>query len=134
MSQSSIESAPLTASGNTGNANSTKSGTLAVAGISGVLASVCCIGPLVLVSIGLGGAAAGVVAAFEPLRPVFIVIAFAALAFAGWKIYRHPVAACAPGIACAVPQTDRIYKTVFWIVAAIVIALITFPYYAALFY
>jgi mercuric ion transport protein len=134
MMQSTVESAPLTASGNTGNANAAKSGTLAVAGISGAFASVCCIGPLVLVSIGLGGAAAGVVAAFEPLRPVFIVIAFAALASAGWKIYRRPVAACASGIACIAPQRDQIYRTVFWVVAAAVIALLAVPYYLPLFY
>lgn len=134
MPQSSIESAPLPVSSNTGIANATKSGTLAVAGISGVLASACCIGPLVLASVGLGSIAAGIVATFEPLRPVFIVIAFAALAFAGWKIHRRPVAECELGAACALPRTDRIHKTVFWIVAAMVLALITFPYYVALFY
>jgi mercuric ion transport protein len=134
MMQSRVDSAPPTPGGNAGTSNTAKSGTLAVAGISGVLASVCCIGPLVLVSIGLSGAAAGIVATFEPLRPVFIVIAFAALAFAGWRIYRGPVAACAPGIACDAPQRNQIYKTVFWGVAAIVLALISFPYYAALLY
>lgn len=134
MSQSNIESAPLPANNNAGNENAKKSGTLAVAGISGVLASACCIGPLVLASIGLGSIAAGIVATFEPWRPVFIVVAFAALGFAWWKIYHRPVAACAPGIACALPQTDRIYKTVFWVVAVFVLALITFPYYVAFFY
>jgi len=113
MSQFKTESAPLAANENTGDANGVKSGTLAAAGIFGVLASACCIGPLVLVSIGLSGAAGGLVAAFTPLRPVFIVIALAALAFAGWKIYRRPVAECGPGSACAVPQTARIHKTVF---------------------
>jgi len=134
LSQSSIESARLPASGNTGNTNGTKSGTLAVAGVAGVLASACCIGPLVLAAIGLGSIAASVVAAFEPLRPVFIAIALAALGFAWWKIYRRPVAACASGIACAAPRTDRIYKTVFWVVAAIVLTLLAFPYYIPLFY
>lgn len=119
----------------TGNTNDgTESGTLAIAGIAGVLASACCIGPLVLASIGFGSIAAGVVATFEPLRPVFIVIALAALAIAGWKIYRRPVAECEPGTACAVPQSVRIYKIVFWVVAAIVLVLVTFPYYVALFY
>ena len=132
MSQSRIDPALLPASGNTGNTNETRSGTLAVAGIAGVLASACCIGPLVLAAIGLGTIAAGVVAVFEPLRPVFIAIALAALGFAGWKIYRRPVA-CEPGTACALPQTDRIYRTVFWVIAVIVIALITFPYYIVLF-
>ena len=134
MSQSRVNSAPMPASADANMANGTKSGTLALAGIAGVLASACCIGPLVLVSIGLGGAAAGIVATFEPLRPVFIAIALAALAFAGWKIYRRPVEVCEPGAACAVPQTNRSYKIVFWVVAVIVLLLLTFPYYIALFY
>lgn len=134
MSQSNIESAPLPASGNAGNANAAKSGTLAVAGVFGMLASACCVGPLVLASIGLGSIAAGIVATFEPLRPVFIAVAFAALGFAWWKVYRRPVAECEPGAACGVPQTDRTYKTAFWVVTVIVLTLITFPYYAALFY
>ena len=107
---------------------------LAVSGISGLLASACCIGPLALASIGLGSLAGGMVAVFEPLRPVFVVIAFAALGFAGWKIYRRPVAACESGAACGRPYADRRYKTMFWIIALIVLALITFPYYVVLFY
>ena len=134
MSQSKVEAAPLPSSADGDQANGAKSGMLTVAGIAGVFASACCIGPLVLVSIGLGGAAAGIVATFEPLRPVFIAIALAALVFAGWKTYRRPVGVCEPGAACAVPQTNRIYKTVFWVVAAIVLLLLTFPYYIAFFY
>lgn len=111
------------------NPMATKSGTLALAGIAGVLASVCCVGPLVLASVGLSSIVAGVVALFEPLRAVFIVIALAALGFVGWKIYRRPIVSCEPGIACALPQTRQIYKIVFWITALVVFALITFPYY-----
>lgn len=128
-----VESAVLPVNPDSDKADGTKSGTLAVAGVSGLLASACCVGPLALASVGLGGIAAGVVAIFEPVRPVFVVIALAALGFAGWKIYRRPVVVCEPGTVCAVPQTDRTYKIVFRVVAAIVLALITFPYYVAFF-
>lgn len=134
MSQSRIDSELLPASGNTDGTSETRSGTLAVAGIAGMLASACCIGPLVLASIGLASITAGIVAVLEPLRPVFIVIALSALGFGGWKVYRHPVVACEPGSRCALPQRDRIYRTIFWVVAVIVLALIAFPYYIALFY
>ena len=134
MSQSKAEIAALPASGNTDDTTARKSGSLAVAGIAGVLASACCIGPLVLAAIGLGTIAAGIVAVFEPLRPVFILIAVTALAFAGWRIYRRPVAACEPGIVFAAPRTDRTYRIMFWVIVLIVLALITFPYYIALFY
>ena len=134
MSQLNVESAALPVGPDADKGNGRKSGALAVAGVAGAFASVCCIGPLVLVSIGLGGASAGIVAAFEPLRPVFIVIALAALAFAGWKIYRRPVEVYEPGAACAVPQTKLSYEIVFWVVATFVLLLLTFPYYIALFY
>ena len=72
MSQTKVGVAPLPVSGNGGNTSEeNKSGTLAIAGIAGVLASACCIGPLVLASIGLGSITAGAVAMFEPLRPAF---------------------------------------------------------------
>jgi mercuric ion transport protein len=103
-----------------------------VASIAGLLASACCIGPFVLASIGLGAVAGGIMAVLEPLRPGFIVIALAALGFAGWKIHRRPVGECEAGTVCAVPQSDRTYRTVFWIVAAIVLALLAFPYYLPL--
>ena len=134
MSQSRLEIASLPASGNTENAGENKkSGSLAIAGIAGVFASACCLGPLVLASIGLGGITAGVVAMFEPLRPVFIAVALAALGFAGWNIYRRPAQTCAPGAACDVPRSVHLYKIAFWIVAIITLALLGFPYYAALF-
>lgn len=134
MSQTKAGVAPLPASGNAGNTGEEKkSGTLAIAGIAGVLASACCIGPLVLASIGLGSITAGVVAMFAPLRPAFIIIALAALGFAGWRIYRRPAQACEPGSACAVPLSGRLYKIAFWVVAVITLALLGFPYYAALF-
>lgn len=131
MSQSNAEIPAPPASGNT---NDIKSRSFAVAGIAGLLASACCIGPLVLASMGLGTIAAGIVAMFEPLRPVFILIAFAALGIVGWKIYRRPVTACEPGAACVVPRTGRTYEALFWVTAVVVLALITFPYYIALFY
>lgn len=134
MPQSKVEMAPLPASARPDEAHGTKAGALMAAGTSGLFASACCIGPLVLAAIGLGGVSASVVAVFEPLRPAFIVIALAALGFAGWKIYRRPVAECELGTACAQPPTDRVYKTVFWIVSAIVLALLASPYYIPLIY
>ncbi|MDX8406374.1 MAG: mercuric transporter MerT family protein [Mariprofundus sp.] len=51
--------------------------------IAGGLASACCIGPLVVVMLGLGSASAFI--AMEPYRPVFAVITLALLAWAGWR-------------------------------------------------
>lgn len=48
--------------------------------IAAITASLCCIGPLVVVAFGAGGFAAS--ALFEKWRPVFLVITFALLALA----------------------------------------------------
>jgi len=51
------------------------------------------------------------------------------------KIYRTPAAAaCTPGSLCAMPQTNRVYRILFWIVAVLVGLAMAFPYIAPLFY
>lgn len=103
--------------------------------LAAVAASLCCIGPLVLVMLGVGGAWVGNLAALEPFRPYFLGAAFIALVFAWKKIYRAPAAdACTPGSLCALPQTNRLYRVLFWIVAVLIAAAFVFPYLAPLFY
>ena len=70
-------------------------GVLAAGGIAAILASACCLGPLVLVSLGLGGAWIGNLTALEPFRPVFVGAALVALFFAYRRIFR-PAAECRP--------------------------------------
>lgn len=106
---------------------------LTAGGIAALLVGACCVAPLVLVSVGLGGAWLANFQLFEPYRPLFIALALAALGFAGWRIYR-PAAECAPGDICAVPRIRRGYKTGFWIVAALLVGMLAFPYFAPLFY
>ena len=106
---------------------------LAAGGLAAILASTCCLGPLLLVSIGVSGAWIGNLIALEPYRPVFLGIALVALAFAYRSIFRS-AAACKPGEVCAVPRVKTAYKTLFWIVAGLVLIAIAFPYVAPLFY
>ena len=101
--------------------------------VAALLAGACCLGPFVLVSIGLGGAWLSNFQLLEPYRPLLIAVALAALAFAGWRIYR-PAAQCAPGEVCAIPRIKRGYKIGFWIVAGLLLTTLTFPYYASLLY
>ncbi|MEX1068331.1 MAG: mercuric transporter MerT family protein [Burkholderiales bacterium] len=97
--------------------------------IAGIAASICCIGPLVFVALGLGGAAAGLIAFFTPLRPVFIGLALLFLGFAAYRLFFVP-RACAPGTACADPRTLRNQRLLFIGIAIVVAALLTFPWYA----
>jgi mercuric ion transport protein len=108
-------------------------GALAAGGIAAILASTCCLGPLVLLALGFGGAWIGNLTKLEPYRPIFIGTALMALYFAYRRIYRS-AAACEPGEACAIPQVRTTYKLIFWIVAALVLVALGFPYVIPFFY
>jgi mercuric ion transport protein len=111
----------------------TGSGALFVGGLAAILASTCCLGPLVLVALGLSGAWIGNLTRLEPYRPFFIAGALIALFFAGRHIFR-PAQTCDPGDVCAVPRTRRIYKLFFVTVCVLVVIALAFPYVGKLFY
>src|SRR5712671_2970738 len=106
---------------------------LVTGGLAAILASTCCLGPLVLVALGFSGAWIGNLTVLEPYRPSFIGAALVALFFAGRRIFR-PAQACAPGEVCAVPRTRQVYKLVFGIVSVLVLIALVFPYVVKFFY
>jgi mercuric ion transport protein len=108
-------------------------GSLVAGGVAAVLASACCLGPLVLIALGVSGAWIGNLAALEPYRPWFIGAALVAMVFAWRRIYR-PAQDCEPGEVCAVPQVRTAYKITFWIVALLVLIALAFPFVLPLFY
>jgi mercuric ion transport protein len=97
-------------------------------------ASLCCIGPLVLLMLGIGGAWVANLTMLEPLRPYFLGLAVAFLLLAYIKLYRAPAAVCKPGSLCALPHTTKLYKALFWLVALLVVIAAASPYVAPLFY
>lgn len=111
----------------------TRNGMLAVGGLAALLASTCCLGPLVLVGLGVSGAWIGNLTVLEPYRPYFIAAALIALAFAYRRIFR-PAHACHPGEVCGVPRVKTAYKVIFWVVAVLVLIALAFPYVVPLFY
>ena len=108
-------------------------GVLAAGGIAAILASACCLGPLLLVALGFSGAWIGNLTVLEPYRPIFIGAALIALFFAWRRIFR-PAHACDPNDMCAVPSVRTGYKIIFWIVVALVLVALAFPYVLPLFY
>ena len=108
-------------------------GALVIGGLATILASTCCLGPLVLVMIGVSGAWIGNLTVLEPYRPIFIGAALVALFFAYRRIFR-PSQACKPGEVCAVPQVKTAYKITFSIVAALMVIALAFPYILPLFF
>jgi mercuric ion transport protein len=92
-----------------------------------IAASICCIGPLVLALLGLGGA--GALVALEPLRPGFTVITLGLLAGGFWLTYRkRPAATTGPECDCEAPRAGRAGRIALWIVTAVVVATLAFPY------
>lgn len=108
-------------------------GALLTGGLAAILASTCCLEPLVLITLGISGAWIGNLTLLEPYRPLFIGAALVALFFAYRRIWQVP-AACEPGQICALPQVNRSYKALFWIVVALVIVALAFPLIAPWFY
>ncbi len=108
-------------------------GALLAGGVAALLASTCCLGPLVLITLGFSGAWIGNLTLLEPYRPLFIAVALVALFFAWRRIWR-PATACAAGEVCAIPAINRAYKLLFGLVAMLVLLALAFPYLAPFFY
>ena len=96
--------------------------------VAGLAASACCLGPLVLTIVGIGGAASAL--ALEPYRPYLLVLTAVFLGLAFYLTYRRPAAACGPGNACEMPKANRLGKMLLWAVTLIVVLTATFPYYS----
>ena len=106
---------------------------LVAGGLAAILASVCCLGPLVLIALGFSGAWIGNLTVLEPYRPIFIGAALMAMFFAYRRIFRS-AQACKPGEVCAIPQVRGTYKFIFWVVIVLVVVALAFPYVLPLFY
>lgn len=106
---------------------------LALGGLSAVLASTCCLGPLLLVSLGFSGAWIGQLTALEAYRPGFIAVALVAMFFAYRRIFR-PATDCKPGEICATPRVRKGYRILFVLVAVLILVALIYPYVLAWFY
>lgn len=116
-----------------GKGRSEKTGTFAMLGglLSAVVASACCWLPLLLITLGVSGAAVGVV--FERYRPIFLTTAFLLLSVAFYYSYRRRPSAdredcCAPGSA-KVNRMRKVNRAMLWAVTAVTLAFAFFPSY-----
>jgi mercuric ion transport protein len=109
------------------------SGRSLIAGIlAAVGASVCCVGPLLLLTLGIGGAWVGSLTAFEPFRPYLIVATLVFLGVAFHRLYLAPQV-CEPGTPCADPRTRTRQRVIFWTVSVLIVGLLAVPYVAPIF-
>jgi mercuric ion transport protein len=107
--------------------------------VAAFLASLCCVGPLLFVSLGVG---AGLASTFEPLRPIFGVLMVALLAAGFWAVYGRRIArppvpnGLSSGArdstslvagACTTPVRRGRDVAILWSATALALILWTFP-------
>lgn len=112
-----------------------RKGWFAAGGVIGAfLASACCIGPLVLLTLGISGAWIGTLTALDPYKPIFAVIALGFIGAGFRQVYFRQPTVCEPGSYCAQPNATRITKTLLWASLALVLAALTVDWWAPLLY
>lgn len=115
--------------------NNANSSSLLKTGLAALLASIgaslCCVGPLVLISLGIGGTWISYLTAFEPYRWIFVIFSLVFILLAFRKLYLVP-RACLPGTPCADPRTLRRQRIIFWLVTTLLLLLLTFPWYGVI--
>jgi mercuric ion transport protein len=105
---------------------------VAFGGMIGALAaSSCCIVPLVLFSLGIGGAWISRLTALAPYKPLFIAAAAGMLGY-GFYVHWKSGQACADGTACARPVSTRIVRLSLWAATLIVLFAFGVDYVAPL--
>lgn len=99
--------------------------------LAAIAGSLCCVAPLVLITLGISGQWISQLTALEPYRPIFIaaMVVFLGLAFRQLYMVRAP---CVPDEACANPGLQRRQRQIFWVVVGGLAVLIAFPWYAPL--
>jgi len=108
---------------------------LAAGGIFGALiASSCCVVPLVLVTLGVSGAWIGNLTALEPYKPYALTVTALLLAGGFWHVYFKPEQVCPEGAYCARPASNLSSKSVLWIAVLLVLLSATVNLWAPFFY
>lgn len=90
-------------------------------------ASLCCVGPLLFVMLGLGTFSAASI--FESMRPWLLGVTAVFLAIGFYRAYFKREQACAPGEACTTKPVNRMGRAGLWIASALVLAFALSPYY-----
>lgn len=106
-----------------------RTGWLAGASVLGsVLASACCIVPLVLFSLGVGGAWMANLTALAPYKPIFLVGAGGLIVAGFVSARRHRRQACSADGYCARPLAEHLVTAALWFATLLVLTAAAWPY------
>ena len=108
---------------------------LAGGGLIGALAaSSCCLVPLALFGIGIGGAWIGYLTRLAAYQPYFLGVAAVCLGLGYWLRHRSKKVACAEDEMCARPLASRIVITGFFAAGVLIVAVLALDLFAPLFF
>ena len=111
-----------------------RKGLLASGGaIGAILASACCILPLVLFSLGIGGAWMSNLTMLKPYQPLFIAFTLVMLGIGFYTVYRKPsntcrADACSTDGYCGTPLAERVIKIALWSATLLIVVVLAWPY------
>ncbi len=107
--------------------------------ITALLASVCCIGPILFAALGIGvgvtgfwASTAGFLKTLLPYRPWFIGLSALCFGISFYLVHRAPRGACALGSVCPPAASTRFMRRLLWTLAVLAVALISAPYWLGL--
>lgn len=132
MSRAKIETAQFEARDS---AADRRRGWFAAGGVIGaLLASTCCIAPLVLLTLGISGAWIGNLTALEPYKPYFAALALVCIGLGFRQVYFKAKPTCVDGSYCARPESSLITKTALSLATVLVVLALTISWWAPFFY
>lgn len=96
--------------------------------LSEIAAATCCVLPVALLGLGVGGTWASRLAVLEPYRPVLVALTVMLLGFAFYRAYRPMKAeSCSAHGSCRIPASPRLSRAAVWIVSPPLLALAAIP-------
>lgn len=101
--------------------------------VGAMLASSCCIFPLVLITLGASGPWIGKLTALKAYQPLFVGLTAAFLGYGFWHVYWKSSLYC-DDESCSTPRSDRAVKVALWTATVLVIVALTTDLWAPLFY
>lgn len=102
--------------------------------IGAILASTCCVVPLILVMLGISGAWIGTLTALEPYKPYVGTVAIVFIGLGFRQVYFAAGPACADGESCARPRAAVVTRTVLWLSTLVVLLALTINWWAPFLY